>query len=250
MWEGNWEVMVVIDGLLKPTAALIVFGGTFGAAMLSFPMNTFTSMPKLIGLALKKNNENLSEIVRLFTRLAEKARREGLLSLEEESQGISDEFIKKGIMLVVDGQDPDVVRDILEIEIEQTRKRHSTGYGLLAAMGGYAPTMGIIGTVMGLIEVLRNLSDPSELGGKVAVAFVATFYGIASANILWLPLGSKLKIKSEEEIHVREIMLEGILAVQAGENPRIIRDKLYGFLPPRLRVSEEEGPARSAQPAA
>lgn len=246
LWEGNWEVMVVLDGLAKPTAALIVFGGTIGATMVSYPMEVVTGLPKLFGITFKNTRENINGIVSLFTRLAEKARREGLLSLEEESQGIDDAFIKKGIMLVVDGQDPEVVRDILEIEIDQMRKRHSHGYGLLAAAGGYAPTMGIIGTVMGLIEVLRNLADPSELGPKVAVAFVATFYGIASANVLWLPMSSKLKVKSEEEIQVREMMLEGILAVQAGENPRIIRDKLHGFLPPRLRMSEDEDSSRAA----
>jgi chemotaxis protein MotA len=138
-------------------------------------------------------------------------------------------------MLVVDGVDPEVVRNILETDTHLVAQRHKDGYSMLAAMGGFAPTMGIIGTVMGLINVLSHLSDPENLGHSIAVAFVATLYGVATANLLWLPIGNKLKQKSESEVLAREVSLEGMLSVQAGENPRIIREKLESFLSPKMR---------------
>jgi len=160
--------------------------------------------------------------------------------MEEDSKNIEDPFMRKGIMLVVDGVDPEVVRDILETDAALVAERHAVGQAIFAAMGGYAPTMGIIGTVMGLVNVLSNLAEPEELGHSIAVAFIATLYGVVTANILWLPMGTKLKQKSEKELHVRHLMIEGVLAVQAGENPRIVREKLDAFLAPKERSSAEE----------
>lgn len=162
--------------------------------------------------------------------MARRARRGGVLSLEEEAQAINDPFLKKGILLVVDGTDPELVRNVLDIDLAMTEKRHSSNYSALEAMGGYAPTMGIIGTVMGLVNVLAHLEDPSKLGSAIAVAFIATFYGVASANLLWLPLASKLKKRSEDEMVLRQMMLTGILSIQAGDSPRVVEDKLKSFL--------------------
>jgi chemotaxis protein MotA len=162
-----------------------------------------------------------------------------LLALEGEIGKIEDAFIKKGVMLIVDGLDPTIVREILETDISLLAERHKEGQEMFKALGGYAPTFGIIGTVMGLINVLSHLSEPEKLGHSIAVAFIATLYGVASANILWLPMGNKLKVKTQHEVMARELSAEGVLAIQAGENPRIVREKLESYLPPKLRgVSE------------
>jgi chemotaxis protein MotA len=226
--------------LLNISAAFIVFGGTLAAAMISFPMTTFLKLPSLLIKTTAQAAEGGPELVALFLRLAEKARRQGLLALEDEANAIHDDFLKKGIMLVVDGTDPEVVRSVLEIDSAVLHERHKAGYELLEAMGGYSPTMGIIGTVMGLVSVLSDLSDVSRLGPAIAVAFIATLYGVGTANIVWLPLGSKLKRKSESELAGREMMLEGILSIQAGDNPRIVQEKLAGYLAPKIRPHEEE----------
>ncbi|NOZ28601.1 MAG: flagellar motor protein [Chloroflexi bacterium] len=237
---GALLASVVIEGgelvaLLNVSGALIVFGGTFGAALVSFPLERVLVVPKLIARTLGGGGLEPERIVLQLVELADKARRQGLLSLEEEEGNITDPFMKKGIMLVVDGVDPAEVRHILETETHLMAERHAQGYSILEAMGGYAPTMGIIGTVMGLVHVLSNLEDPSELGAAIAVAFIATLYGVASANLVWLPLGSKLKESSAEEVLMRKIMTEGILAIQAGDNPHIVRQKLEAYLPPSIR---------------
>ncbi len=235
----------VIEGgspasLLNVSAAIIVIGGTFAAALVSFPLKNVLTVPKLIMQSFFSPPGDPQEIVQAFVDLADKARREGLLAMEEDSKNIEDPFMRKGIMLVVDGVDPEVVRDILETDAALVAERHAVGQAIFAAMGGYAPTMGIIGTVMGLVNVLSNLAEPEELGHSIAVAFIATLYGVVTANILWLPMGTKLKQKSEKELHVRHLMIEGVLAVQAGENPRIVREKLDAFLAPKERSSAEE----------
>ncbi len=221
-----------LTGFISSSAALIVFGGTLGATLISFPLNQVMKLPTLIVRAFTGGGGGMPppEAVAMFVSLAERARREGLLSLEEEASKINDRFVKKGMLLVVDGIDPEVVRAVLDVDMAAMAERHQKGYGMLEAMGGYAPTMGIIGTVMGLVHVLSNLQDPSQLGPAIAVAFIATFYGVSSANIIWLPLGNKLKSMSKAEVSLREVSREGILAVQAGDNPRIVREKLEAFL--------------------
>lgn len=235
-------------GLMSPTAAIIVFGGTIAVTFVAFPMEAVLSLPKLMAQAFKNSPLNASTMIPQLVALAEKARREGLLALEADIANATDDFFKKGIQLVADGIDANTVRDMLETELSFIASRHAASYGILEAMGGFAPTMGIIGTVMGLVGVLSNLgSDTSKLGGSIAVAFIATLYGVGSANILWLPLGTKLKRKSEEEILVREVIMAGILAIQAGDNPQIVEEKLKGYLSPALRKqlanSSEKGAA-------
>lgn len=248
--ESTTELPVFFYGLGSITAFMIVYGGTTAALLVTFPLEVFLKVfPAVKNVFIYKEETNAVEIVDTFTRLSEKARREGLLSLEEEEGALSDEFLKKGIGLVVDGQDPELIRSVLEIDLEQMEERHNDGVKILKAAGGYSPTMGIIGTVMGLITVLSHLSDPSQLGPKVAVAFAATLYGVATANIVYLPMSEKLKTRSETEVMHRTMMLEGILAVQAGDNPRIIKEKLEGFLSPsvrRRRAAMGEGQALEA----
>ncbi len=227
--------------LVGPSAAVIVFGGTIGAAFISFPLKRVLAVPKLIANSFKAYKAESVAIIELIVTLADKARREGLLALEQDAKDVKDDFLRRGLMLVVDGVDPSQVRSILETETNLMAQRHEQGAAVLQAMGGYAPTMGIIGTVMGLVNVLGRLSDPSHLGESIAVAFLATFYGIMSANLLWLPIAGKLRAKSHEEVEMRNLMMEGVLALQAGENPRIVREKLSAFLAPKERAKAEGG---------
>lgn len=227
-----------LAGLVNVPAAILVFGGTIGAGMVSFPLGSLRNLPRFLSKAFMDQAIEPREVVETFVRLADKARREGLLALEDEARDF-DPFRKKGVLLVVDGSDPALVREVLEGEIDAMAHRHRSGYGLLDAMGGYAPTMGIIGTVMGLIHVLSSLENPSQLGPAIAVAFTATLYGVASANLIWLPLASKLKQKSADEAWLRQLIVEGIIAVQAGDNPRVVREKLETQLPPAARSTAD-----------
>lgn len=229
---------------VKPSAAMIVFGGTFGAALISFPGSIVAQLPKMMLKTFVNKTESAVEISNVLARLAERARREGLLALEEETPKIENHLLRKGVMLVVDGTDPDLVRGVLETDISVREREEENGIGLLEAMGGYAPTMGIIGTVMGLVNVLSNMTDPSHLGEAIAVAFIATFYGIGSANLLWLPLGSKLKKQVESGHLLDEMILEGLASIQSGENPRILMERLQPYLP-----KNEAGKAEKEQQA-
>jgi chemotaxis protein MotA len=240
---GAMIATMVIEGgnpasLLNVPAFVIVFIGTLGATFVTFPMARVTSLPGLIGQTFKPVDADPRTLIELFVKLADQARREGLLSLEEQANKIENVFVRKGIMLVVDGVDPAVVREIMETDTHLVSQRHKGGYAVLEAMGGYSPTLGILGTVMGLINVLSHLSEPEKLGHSIATAFIATLYGVAFANLVWLPLGKKLKQKSETEVVAREVAIEGVLSVQAGENPRIVREKLESFLAPKLRGQE------------
>ena len=220
------------SALLAPSAALIVFGGTIGATAVAFSTNEVLSMPKLFKTALTKKLPDFTETIDLIVDLSEKARREGLLYLDNQLDTLEDPFLRKAMQLVVDGTDPEMVRSILETEVYAAYERHQVGVHIFEGAGGYAPTMGIIGTVMGLVHVLGSLQDPDSLGPAIAMAFIATLYGVGSANVFWLPIGGKLKNLSKKELLLREMMIEGILALQAGYNPSIIRERLNAFIKP------------------
>lgn len=221
-----------ITSLLKPTAALIVFGGTIGAVGAAFPGRTLKKVPKILKIAFIRKPDNLQENIDFFKNLSINVRKHGILVLENYLADTElDPFIKKGLQLVVDGTNPDVVRSILTRKLEQISSRHDEGIEVFTAAGGYAPTMGIIGTVLGLVQILGNLSDPTELGTKISLAFIATLYGIASANLLWLPIANKLKELDKIEITEREMIIEGILLIQEKTNTNILVDNLECFLP-------------------
>ncbi len=252
---GGFAVIVIamiIDGgspaelFAQPQALLLTIGGALLATVISYPMKSLGLIPKWLMLAImgSKEKDSPAETIEILSKLADKARREGLLALEEESKKIPNEFLKKGVMMVVDGVDPAQVRAILEIDIRHMAERHEQGINFFTSAGGYGPTMGIIGTVMGLISVLKQLDNPGTLGESISAAFLATLWGILSANMIWLPIAGKLRYNSDEEVSFRKLMLEGILALQAGENPRIVKDKLFAFLPPTARQKEgKEGGA-------
>lgn len=223
--------------LLKETAALIVFGGTIGAVVISFSAEELKTVPYFFKEVFTEKKIQFGETVDIVVSIADKARREGLLSLETQLEEIDNELLRRGLQLVIDGTDPELTRNMLEMEIEAYESQQQVGIDIFMAAGGFAPTMGIIGTVMGLVQVLSNINEPDKIGGAIAVAFIATLYGILSANILWIPFGNKLKVKTAKEVVHMELILEGILSVQAGENPRVIREKLLTFLSPDERAA-------------
>ncbi len=226
--------------LVNLPAAIIVFGGTIGATMASFRLKDFIKVGQYFSVAFKENKMDITQLIGEMVRYAEMARKEGLLTLEEMISNVKNEFLRKGIQLIVDGTDPTLVREILEIETSYMEERHKTAAMLFQQAGGFAPTMGIIGTVMGLVNVLANMADTASLGPAISTAFIATLYGIFSANILWLPIANKLKAGSKEESAARQIIIEGILSIQAGEHPRVIGEKLTSFLPPAKRPSQSK----------
>jgi len=236
-----------LSALLSPTAALIVFGGTIAVVVVSTPLEQLREIPKTLRIAFRHRAKDPLDTIDELIELATIARKEGILALEEKVESYEDEFFKNGLRLVVDGVDPDLTRGMLETELTFIQERHEKGARPWEQAGGYAPTMGIIGTVMGLVHVLGSLSNVEALGPQIATAFIATLYGVASANVIYLPIASKLKTRSEQETLVREVMIEGILSIQAGENPNILGQKLKAFLAPKLRGRKlEAGEARAA----
>jgi chemotaxis protein MotA len=229
---GAIFVSMIMEGgspgaLIVPAALILVFGGTLGAAMAGGRLKDTTGLVHWFKLALlaPKVTEP-DELVTVLVGLAERARREGLLALEDAIRAVEDEFLRRGLECAIDGTDPEELRDILESEIAAKRAHAKAGAKIFTDMGGFAPTIGIIGTVIGLVHVLENLSKPEELGHLIAGAFVATLWGVLTANVLWLPMANKIKRFSELECHRMEMLVEGIMAIQSGANPRMVDQKL------------------------
>jgi chemotaxis protein MotA len=220
-------------------ALLIILAGTGGVTLASCGMETMKKIPALYKLVFGPPEIDLNGRVQQLVGFAEQARREGLLALDAQTGEIEDDFTRKGLQLVVDGSDPELVREVLEAEIDGMIARHHEGASPFEKAGGFAPTMGIIGTVMGLVHVLENLSAPATLGPSISGAFIATLMGVGSANVIYLPIANRLKALSAAEVELRTLTLEGILAVQAGDNPRVVAEKLGSFVPPNQRVTED-----------
>ena len=231
--EGT-NVMVVIN----VPAILIVLVGTLGASIAACGLEANIRLPKLFIKAFMPDDVDLVGRVNELVSFAEKARRDGLLALDEAVKDITDPFTKKGVQLVVDGTDPDLVYAVLDAENEAMRKRHAQARNPFMQAGALAPTMGIIGTVFGLVNVMNNLNNPSSLGPLIASAFLATLMGVGAANVVFLPMANRLKELSEAELHFREMTLEGILAIQAGDNPRVVEEKLMAYVPPKDRLTD------------
>jgi chemotaxis protein MotA len=232
-----------IMAVLNPSAMLIVLVGTLGATITGTSFDSIKAIPWLYKKAFSPDVLDLNGRVTELVGYAEQARRDGLLALDEQLANVEDPFTKKGLQLVVDGTDPELVADVLEAENDAMRKRHKAATQPFEKAGGYAPTLGIIGTVFGLVHVLSNLSKPETLGPSISSAFIATLIGISTANLIYLPIAARLKQLSEAELHFREMTLEGVLAIQAGDNPRVVQEKLTAYVPPALRMSEDEAAA-------
>ena len=220
-----------LSSIMQGTAFLIVAGGTLGAVMLQFPLNIFLKAMGSLGMVFGNVHVDMKGIITKVVELSNVSRKQGLLALEGQMKTISDPFMAKGVQLVVDGTEPPKIREILEVEVGVLEDEYTTSAKVWEAAGGYAPCVGIIGAVLGLIHVMENLADPSALGSGIAVAFVATVYGVGGANLFFLPMGSKIKIKAKDLIAGKLMVVEGLLSVAQGENPRMIEEKLSGFLP-------------------
>lgn len=218
---------------------LIVLGGTFAATLINYPLQSVLAVSKILKNVFMEKSKDPNEIIKILVDLAETARREGLLALEDTAYQMDDDFLKKGILLIVDGTDPELVRNILETELAFLEDRHRTGQSIFETMGALAPAFGMIGTLIGLIQMLKNLQDPDAIGPGMAVALITTFYGALLSNFVFVPIAGKLRVRSNEEVLFKEVMVEGMLSIQAGENPRIIEEKLKAFLSPKARSSLE-----------
>lgn len=236
---GDKGMAALLDFLDAPSA-IITFGGAFCCILASYPMADFFAGLKSISLIFKVPLQNVPEIIQKIIDLSNIARKEGLLSLEEAAGDLDDPFLKKGILLIVDGTDPELVRAIMETEIVSIEDRHKQKIGFWNDLGAMGPAWGMIGTLIGLINMLQVLDDPSSIGPNMAVALITTLYGSLLANWICAPTATKLKGNSASEIMVKEIMIEGLLSIQAGENPRVIEEKLKSFLAPKDRETNSD----------
>ncbi len=223
-----------------PASALITFGGTFGCVLASFTLPDFLTGLKAISLVFKLPNNDTVGTIKQIIELSNVARKEGLLALEESANNLEEPFMKKGILLIVDGTDPELVRGILEAELVNTDTRHQKNIGFWKQIGAMGPAWGMIGTLIGLVLMLMNM-DPDKIGPNMAVALITTYYGSVLANWISAPVAFKLGSLNDDEMQLKEIMIEGLLSIQAGENPRVIEEKLKSFLAPNIRESLSEG---------
>lgn len=232
--------------LINPAAIMIILVGTIAAVMNAFPLRELKRLPSLFRVLFSDNKAyEPAELIGIIVDMAAQARREGLLSLEASIADLKDPFIKKGLQLVIDGQDEEFVREFLETELEAIEERHASGALIFSQAGAYAPTLGVLGAVIGLIGALGHMDDTAALGNAIAAAFVATLYGIFTGYVLWHPFANKLKRKSQEEIFMRTMIMEGILSIQQGSNPITIREKMLVFLSPAERLQVLAGEEQS-----
>ncbi|MBI3808635.1 MAG: flagellar motor protein [Nitrospirae bacterium] len=229
-----------VGSIMQLTAFIIVMGGTIGAICVQNPLSVVLKGVSMLSLGIKDPKHDNKGTITTIIDLANVSRKQGLLALEGKLKDIHDPFFKKGVQLIVDGTDPKVVHEIMEIDVEYQEEEGIKAAKVWESAGGYAPTVGIIGAVLGLIHVMENLADPSKLGSGIAVAFVATVYGVGAANLFFLPLAGKLKFKLKEEAASRMMIIMGLVGLAQGENPRLLQEKLEGYLPESERTKEEK----------
>jgi len=233
-----------MSGLLSfvdPASLLIVIGGLLSGLLVSFSLKDIKQMIKVMRQSFSSDERKLQDLIDTFVHLSGKARREGLLSLEMEIDQVEDRFLRKGMLLAIDGTDPDVIQDILLAEIAAMEERHRKGRAILEKAGDYAPAWGMIGTLIGLVLMLKNLNDPSTLGPNMAIALLTTLYGSLLANLVFIPIAAKLELKTEKEAFLKQIIVEGVIGVQSGQNPNLLQEKLSAFLSQEeLEAKEKE----------
>ena len=241
---GMIMASIVIDTpitvFIDIASVLIVVGGTFACSLVNFPLQTVMGAVGVVKHAFFTKAVSPLDTVSTLVSFAERARREGILALEGQMDEIDDEFIKSGLRLAVDGVEPELIKDILQTELAFIEDRHRTGQSLFSYMGATTPAMGMLGTLIGLVKMLQNLSDPGSIGPAMAVALLTTFYGSLLANLVMIPLEGKLKSRSAEEILIKEVAIEGVMSIQSGDNPRILEQKLLAFLSPSIRPPHED----------
>ena len=237
---GSMAMGVGIGAYIDIPSVLIVVGGSIGALLVAFKMEQMKNFVKIFMIAIKPPQENIPELIKKLVDYSTQARRDGILSLEAAANNEENEFLKKGLSMAVDGNEPDTIRELLEIEMEQTSERHKGNAAIFSQWAGLAGAMGMIGTLIGLVAMLLNMSDPSAIGPSMAVALLTTMYGAMIGNIFGNPIANILNIRDADELLVKTIILEGIMSIQAGDNPRTLEAKLLSFLPPNERVSQFE----------
>ena len=235
-------VAIVMGGgiglFINYPSLMIVAGGTLGTTMINYPLKEVIGVISVIKNVFFTKASSVKDIIKQFSDFSNKARREGILALESEVTNLNEEFLQKGIQLSIDGLEPQSIREILETEISYIQDRHKLGAEIFTTMGTYAPALGMVGTLVGLVQMLQNMSDPSAIGPAMAVALLTTFYGAVAANLLFMPIAGKLRTRSGEEVLVKELMIEGVICLSNGENPRIVEQKLMAFLAPNQRETE------------
>lgn len=253
LWEGG-----KVSALLQGPAMLIIFGGTIATALIGLPLKGFLDAWRVLTKAVFEPKESPQELIHELVLSCEKARREGLLALQKEAAGLKMPFARKYMKMFINGTEPELIAQMSELELEHMRERHSAGSAVFAKMGGYAPTMGVIGTVMGLISTFSHAGgDPAALIKSIAGAFIATYWGVLVANVVFLPIADKLKNKHQEEVLLHAITLEGIACIQAGYAPRVVRTRLMAMLanreqgnPDGAQAAKASGPAPQVKAAA
>jgi len=228
---GGIQLFINIPSLM------IVVGGTLGATMINYPLKDVFGVLNVVKKALFTRNIPVDELIKRFIKFANKSRKEGILALEGEIKNLTDEFLKKGIQLSIDGLEPQEISNVLETEVDFIRTRHQMGAEIFTTMGAFAPALGMIGTLIGLVQMLQTMEDPSSIGPAMAVALLTTFYGSIMANIVCLPIAGKLRTRSKEEVLAKEMSIQGIISISNGDNPRILEQKLLAFIPPNQRES-------------
>ncbi len=236
---GALVVAVILDGgsllsLFKPSAFILIIGGTIGATIVGHRRGDIAQVPGLLLSAFVSRDPDPQVIIDRIVKMAEKARREGLLALQDDVQELENPLLIRGVQLMVDGTDPEIVRETMQTQVEMAEERKRTAAGFVEAAGGYAPTIGIIGTVMGLVQALGHIGSPDELAHAIAVAFLATFWGILTANLFWLPLASKVKQNIRYQTLIGRMCITGVIGLQTGEAPRALREKLEIYLTEEL----------------
>ncbi|RKY77154.1 motility protein A, partial [candidate division KSB1 bacterium] len=224
-----------LNAFIDPGSMLIVIGGTFAATLINYPLPEMIGVIGVVKKAFLHKAPDPRDTIKQIVKFAEVARREGILALEDQMNTVEDSFLRQGLQLAVDGTEPELMRTILGTEISYLQERHEAGKGIFQSMGAYAPAFGMIGTLIGLVLMLSSMDDPSAIGPGMAVALITTFYGAVLANLIFLPIAGKLKTRSNQEVMNKELIMEGVLSIQSGDNPRIVEQKLISFLPPKIR---------------
>jgi chemotaxis protein MotA len=241
---GLVVIAILIGGglslFINAPSLMIVVGATLGATMVNYPLKELLGAISVVKNVFFAKALSVEEIIRQFVGFGGKARREGILALESDVKNIDDAFLKKGLQLSVDGLEPQSIQAIMDTEIEFLRERHQLGAEIFSTMGTFAPAMGMIGTLIGLVQMLQSMDDPSTIGPAMAVALLTTFYGSMIANLICMPIAGKLKTRSKEETLVKDMITAGIISLTKGENPRILEQKMLSFIPPKLRKSTFE----------
>lgn len=228
---GNLEIFIHIPSMM------IVGGGSMAAILVNFPLKEVISVLGIVKKAFMSDEIDATNIIDLFVNLAMKSRRDGILAIDKELHKIDDDFMRIGLEMAVDGAEPETIKNVMEVELNYLIERHKKGQQIFLSLGTFSPAFGMIGTLMGLIAMLKTLDDPSNIGAGMAVALITTFYGSVLANLLFLPIAGKLKNRSDHEITIKEMMIDGVLAIQYGEHPKNISRKLLNFIPPKTRNS-------------